>query len=148
MLASPATARASSVLPVPGPPVSRHPFGRRAPNRVNLAGYFKKSTYCFKSSFAYGMPMTSLNVVPFTSVRYCFDFSGFIISVNQFNGVPLLPDAFPPLPAVPIAPAMDWAYLRRTYQIGRMRNARLTAIGATHDNAVPHDEPVGRSTPS
>lgn len=90
--------------------------------------------------------MTSLKVVPFTSVRYFFDFNGFIISVNQFAEVPLLLDAVPP--AVPIAPAMDWAYLRRTYQMGKMRNARLTAMGATHDNAVPHDEVAGRSTPS
>ena len=37
-LASPATALASSVLPVPGGPNSKTPLGTRAPRRVNLAG--------------------------------------------------------------------------------------------------------------
>lgn len=34
--ASPATARASNVLPVPGGPTSKIPFGIRAPISVNL----------------------------------------------------------------------------------------------------------------
>ena len=37
-LASPATARASSVLPVPGAPTSSTPFGTAPPRRVYLAG--------------------------------------------------------------------------------------------------------------
>ena len=42
--ASPATARAMSVLPVPGGPTSRMPFGMRAPISANLSGNFRKST--------------------------------------------------------------------------------------------------------
>ena len=42
--ASPATARASSVLPVPGGPTSRTPLGMRAPISRNRSGSFRKST--------------------------------------------------------------------------------------------------------
>ena len=42
--ASPATARASSVLPVPGGPMSSTPFGIFAPISLNRAGDFRKST--------------------------------------------------------------------------------------------------------
>ena len=49
--ASPATARAMSVLPVPGGPTSNTPFGIRAPMSLNFAGNFKKSTTSVISSF-------------------------------------------------------------------------------------------------
>ena len=39
--ASPATALARSVFPVPGGPNRSTPFGTRAPRRVNLAGSFR-----------------------------------------------------------------------------------------------------------
>ena len=42
--ASPATARASRVLPVPGGPTSSTPLGILAPMSLNRAGVFKKST--------------------------------------------------------------------------------------------------------
>ena len=42
--ASPAQAFANKVLPVPGGPVSKAPFGNRAPNSLNFSGFFKKST--------------------------------------------------------------------------------------------------------
>ena len=42
--ASPATAFAKSVLPVPGGPTSSAPFGILAPSSVYLPGFFKKST--------------------------------------------------------------------------------------------------------
>ena len=42
--ASPATARAKSVLPVPGGPTSKMPFGMRAPISLNCSGIRKKST--------------------------------------------------------------------------------------------------------
>ena len=42
--ASPATARASIVFPVPGGPVSKTPFGRRPPSVENFSGFFRKST--------------------------------------------------------------------------------------------------------
>ena len=42
--ASPATARAMSVFPVPGGPTSRIPLGMRAPIRANFSGSRRKST--------------------------------------------------------------------------------------------------------
>jgi hypothetical protein len=48
--ASPATARARSVLPVPGGPTSRIPLGMRAPISLNRAGVFRKSTTSLISS--------------------------------------------------------------------------------------------------
>ena len=42
-LASPATAFASRVLPVPGGPTNRTPEGTRAPSLVNLSGLFSNS---------------------------------------------------------------------------------------------------------
>ena len=61
--ASPATARASSVLPVPGAPTSMTPLGGRAPSRAYLAGFFRISTISWSSSFASSTPATSANVV-------------------------------------------------------------------------------------
>jgi hypothetical protein len=42
--ASPATARASSVLPVPGGPTRRIPLGERAPRRPDDFGFLRKET--------------------------------------------------------------------------------------------------------
>ncbi len=42
--ASPATARASSVFPVPGGPLSSTPRGIRPPSRRYLSGFLRKST--------------------------------------------------------------------------------------------------------
>ena len=66
-LASPATAFANKVLPVPGGPESITPFGIRPPSSVYFFGFFKKSTISRTSSLAPVIPATSLKVV-FTSV--------------------------------------------------------------------------------
>lgn len=58
--ASPATARASKVLPVPGGPTNRTPFGIRAPTSANLRGSFKNSTTSTSSCFSSSAPATSL----------------------------------------------------------------------------------------
>ena len=60
--ASPATARASSVLPVPGGPISSTPLGMRAPSRPNDFGSRRKATTSCSSNFASSTPATSLNV--------------------------------------------------------------------------------------
>ena len=60
--ASPATARASSVLPVPGWPLRRTPRGMRPPSFRYLSGFFRKSTISVSSDFASSMPATSLKV--------------------------------------------------------------------------------------
>ena len=63
--ASPATALASSVLPVPGGPTIRIPFGILAPTSVYFAGLSKKSTISSNSSFSSLRPATSINFFAF-----------------------------------------------------------------------------------
>ena len=60
--ASPATALASSVLPVPGGPSSSTPLGMRAPRAANFSGNFRNSTTSSSSSFASSTPATSMKV--------------------------------------------------------------------------------------
>ena len=62
--ASPATALASSVLPVPGGPTSRAPLGILPPNSVYFCGFFRKSTISCISCLAPACPATSLKVMP------------------------------------------------------------------------------------
>ena len=62
--ASPATALASSVLPVPGGPTRSAPFGSFAPIPVYLPGLCRKSTTSCRDSFASSSPATSWNVTP------------------------------------------------------------------------------------
>ena len=61
--ASPATARAKRVLPVPGGPTSRMPLGTRAPISLNRSGMRRKSTTSLISSFTPSYPAMSANVV-------------------------------------------------------------------------------------
>ena len=61
--ASPETAFASKVLPVPGGPTSSTPLGILAPKAWNLAGFFRNSTTSSSSSFSSSAPATSSNVV-------------------------------------------------------------------------------------
>ena len=60
--ASPASARASSVLPVPGEPVRSTPRGIRPPSFRYLSGLRRKSTISTSSAFASSTPATSPNV--------------------------------------------------------------------------------------
>ncbi len=60
--ASPAIARASSVLPVPGLPTISTPFGMRPPSFWNLPGSRRNSTSSDTSSFASSHPATSAKV--------------------------------------------------------------------------------------
>ncbi|MNX81804.1 hypothetical protein D3C86_1135020 [compost metagenome] len=61
--ASPATAFASRVLPVPGGPTSRAPLGILPPRLVYFLGFFRKSTISMISTFASSSPATSLKVI-------------------------------------------------------------------------------------
>ena len=60
--ASPATAFASNVLPVPGGPNNKTPLGTLAPISLYFLGFFKKSIISTSSSFSSSHPATSLNV--------------------------------------------------------------------------------------
>jgi hypothetical protein len=70
--ASPATARANSVLPVPGGPYNNTPFGIRAPNAWNFFGFSKNSLISCSSSTASSTPATSRKVIfgGLTSARW------------------------------------------------------------------------------
>ena len=60
---SPASARASSVLPVPGGPSSSTPRGARAPTAVYCAGSFMKAATRCNDFFASSAPITSAKQV-------------------------------------------------------------------------------------
>ena len=62
-LASPATALANNVLPVPGGPTNNTPRGIFPPNRWNLLGSFRNSTSSLTSSLASSIPATSAKVI-------------------------------------------------------------------------------------
>ena len=70
--ASPATARASKVLPVPGGPMSSTPFGMRPPSFWNFCGSLRNSMISWSSSFASSTPETSLNVTFFCELDDSF----------------------------------------------------------------------------
>ena len=86
--ASPAMARASNVLPVPGGPTSSTPFGILPPSFWNFFGSRKNSTSSCTSSFASSTPATSRKVILFLSRA----------SMRAFD----LPKLSAPLPAMRI----------------------------------------------
>ena len=61
--ASPATAFANKVLPVPGGPTSKIPLGIFAPISVYFVGFLRKSITSTSSSFSSSAPATSLKRV-------------------------------------------------------------------------------------
>ncbi len=61
--ASPATAFASKVFPVPGGPTSSTPLGIRAPTCIYFLGDLRKSTISSSSSFSSLSPATWANVI-------------------------------------------------------------------------------------
>ena len=58
--ASPATAFANSVLPVPGGPTKSTPLGMRAPKSENFFGWRRNSTISASSTFSSSAPATSV----------------------------------------------------------------------------------------
>ena len=91
--ASPATAFASSVLPVPGGPTSSAPLGSFAPIAAYFAGSCKKSTISCRDSFASSSPATSAKVLPVCASTY------------------ILALALPKLMALPILPALVMRFI-------------------------------------
>ena len=89
-LASPATAFASNVLPVPGGPTNRAPLGILPPRSVYFWGSFKNSTISSTSCLASASPATSLKVTlmePPFSKSWAFDFP----TLNTPPAPPLAP---------------------------------------------------------
>ena len=68
--ASPATAFASKVLPVPGGPTRSAPFGSLAPISEYFLGLWRKSTSSVRDSIASSCPATFLNVTPVSFCTY------------------------------------------------------------------------------
>ena len=68
--ASPATAFARSVFPVPGGPTRRAPFGSFAPISAYRSGCSRKSTASCRDSLASSSPATSLKVTPVSFCMY------------------------------------------------------------------------------
>ena len=68
--ASPATALASSVLPVPGGPTSSAPLGIFAPISSYFFGLCRKSTISERISLASSSPATSSNLMPLVDFTY------------------------------------------------------------------------------
>ena len=62
--ASPATALANKVFPVPGGPTSNAPLGSFAPMAAYFCGLCKYSTISDRASFASSCPATSSKVIP------------------------------------------------------------------------------------
>ena len=65
--ASPATAFANNVLPVPGAPTKSMPLGTLAPNLEYLSGFFKNSTTSSNSAFSSSAPATSPKLTSLSS---------------------------------------------------------------------------------
>ena len=90
-LASPATALASRVFPVPGGPTSRAPFGIFPPREVYFFGFLRKSTISITSSLAPYSPATSLKLT----------FTWFLSAILPVDlptlKMPPLPPGAPPL---------------------------------------------------
>ena len=93
--ASPATALAIRVLPVPGGPTKRQPFGIFAPSAVYLSGFFKKSTTSCNSNLAPSTPATSANVTPVSGTSWNLD-----LDLPKSMG----PPPIPPMPPMPPSP--------------------------------------------
>ena len=66
-LASPATAFANNVLPVPGGPSNKTPFGILAPKSIYFLGFLRKSTISSSSSFSSIRPATFEKLIFLTS---------------------------------------------------------------------------------
>ncbi len=108
--ASPATARAMSVLPVPGGPTSRTPLGMRPPRRVNFLGLERNSTTSESSSLASSTPATSAKVTRFLS----------------FWSSSLARDR-PKLSALPPAPPCIWRMKKTHTPMSRSMGNQLTS---------------------
>src|SRR6478735_1406081 len=115
--ASPATARASRVLPVPGGPISSTPLGMRPPSFWNFCGSFRNSMISCSSLFASSAPATSRNVTFF-----CAEEDSFAL---------LLPNDSALLP-----PLCTW----RMKKIQKPMSSRM---GAHDNNSAAHGDAVG-----
>mmetsp|Transcript_5202 Transcript_5202/g.8040 ORF Transcript_5202/g.8040 Transcript_5202/m.8040 type:complete len:233 (-) Transcript_5202:850-1548(-) len=110
-LASPATALASMVLPVPGGPTRSAPLGILAPSFLYFSGFLRKSTNSMTSVLACSMPATCLKrTLIFLSVpnSWALDFP-----IENMSPIPPFPKLEPLLdeplePPVALGPPLPW----------------------------------------
>ena len=114
--ASPATALAKRVLPVPGGPTRRAPFGILPPKSVYFCGFFRKSTISFTSCLAPSCPATSLKVMPIV-----FPFSYILALLLPTLKMP------PPIPPLPIPP-LNLPDIQRMKNTKKSKGARLKSV--------------------
>ena len=119
--ASPATAFASKVLPVPGGPTKSTPFGIFAPKFIYLSGCFRKSTISLTSSFASCTPATSANLT--------FGFSEFTSFLEL------------PIPRIP-PPMFRCMRLAKNIQI-----PKKIKIGSIHEKSISVNQFVSLYAP-
>ena len=86
--ASPETAFASNVFPVPGCPTSKTPLGIRAPKLINFSGSLRNSTISCNSCLASSAPATSLKVTGY--VLLAFLRNDFVIRLGWLTDQQLL----------------------------------------------------------
>src|SRR5712692_8202803 len=112
--ASPAMARARSVLPVPGDPIKRTPLGMRPPSLVNFFGSLRNWMISSSSSFASSIPATSAKVTLlwFSLRSFAFDLPKLI--------------ALPP-------PACSW-------RIKKMNRTQMMASGIQETRNCAHSD--------
>jgi len=91
--ASPATAFASKVLPVPGGPTSKAPLGILPPSSVYFWGCFRNSTISSTSCLASACPATSLKVIRLVLSPFSYTWA---LLLPTLNGLA------PPAPAPPL----------------------------------------------
>mmetsp|Transcript_30122 Transcript_30122/g.103627 ORF Transcript_30122/g.103627 Transcript_30122/m.103627 type:complete len:464 (+) Transcript_30122:824-2215(+) len=91
--ASPAHARASSVLPVPGGPSRSTPRGVLAPTLVYFSGNLRNSTTSVNSSLDASQPATSAKVTPVCGSIWILD-----CELSMPMGPPPPPPPMPPMP--------------------------------------------------
>ena len=118
--ASPAMARASNVLPVPGGPTSNIPLGIRAPRAWNFSRCFKNSTTSTTSCLASSTPATSLKVTEGLSAEN-------ILALER-----------PKLICLLLAPR---AWLKK-----KKSNAPIRIIGKKLINTAPQSQPLSGKT--
>ncbi len=125
--ASPAMARASSVLPVPGGPTSSTPLGMRPPRRRNFSGVFRNSTISCSSSTASSMPATSWKVTP--------------VSGSMWIRARDLPKLITPGGPWPMPPDM-----RRITQAQKIRPMAMGAIQIQNRSPIPPPDTASYGT--
>ena len=125
--ASPATALARRVLPVPGGPTSNTPLGILAPTAVKRSGFLRKSTTSVSSSLAPSIPATSLNVI--------------CVEGSIWTRALLLPNCMAGLPPPP-----PWARRNKKNNPPRSRSGKIKLPAACCQPGVWRDGCTAMST--